>query len=218
MMRHTQWYLVARGIYTWSAYSYVIMVPSTFTKPVPRIDEARQHPEAPAPFQAHVPHCTACGAAGQAEPGQHRTCRDCGHVDYVNPAPCVGVAILHPDDPKRVLLAKRAGPPKAGRWDFVGGFVEPGETVPEAARREVKEETGLALTGLRRLHQAAGWYTPEQPILAFLYVGEVARGTEPLARDDVAEVAWFTLDTLPDLAWTHEAEALQRLKPDLHTG
>lgn len=93
---------------------------------------------------------------------------------------------------------------------MIGGFVDPGETVPEAARRETLEETGMILRSLRRLHQAPGEYEAGKPTLNFLYVAE-ADGV-PQASDDVAEVRWFPLDALPPLAWPHEAEGLARLR------
>jgi 8-oxo-dGTP diphosphatase len=112
-----------------------------------------------------------------------------------------------------ILLAKRARAPKIGEWDLIGGFVEPGETVPEAARREAREEIGLEIAGLKRLHQAPGEYVPGKPTLNFMYVASVEG--EPTPSDDVAEVRWFALDALPELAWTHETEAVARLQqPD----
>ena len=150
-------------------------------------------------------HCTACGRPTQND-GAHRRCPHCGHTDYINPAPAVGVAIVRDG---RVLLAKRARAPKAGMWDLIGGFVDAGETFPEAARREAKEETGLDIRDLRRLHQAPGMYGPDQPTLNIHYAAE-ADG-EPEAHDDVAEVRWFALDDLPELAWDHEQVALERL-------
>lgn len=113
----------------------------------------------------------------------------------------------------QVLLAKRAREPKVGQWDLIGGFVEPGETVPQAARREVKEETGLELPGIKRLHQAPGEYEPGQPTLNFIYVSEARADMVPVPSDDVAELRWWPLDGLPPIAWEHEQAALDRLHP-----
>ncbi len=167
--------------------------------------DQKPHARAPSP---PVVHCRRCGTKTRPDAATpHPWCPSCQEPDYVNPAPAVGIAIVRDG---KVLLAKRAGPPKQGQWDMIGGFVDPGETVPEAARREVLEETGLRLRALKRLHQAPGEYRPGQPTLNFMYVAE-AEG-DPEARDDVAEVAWFPYDRLPELAWPHEAHALARLR------
>jgi 8-oxo-dGTP diphosphatase len=55
----------------------------------------------------------------------------------------VGVVVWHDD---RVLLVRRGKPPRAGHWSLPGGAQQLGETVAEAARREVKEEVGLEVT------------------------------------------------------------------------
>ncbi len=153
-------------------------------------------------------HCRRCGTATTTDDrGEgHPWCPTCQRPDWINPAPAVGLAITRAG---QVLLAKRAREPKKGQWDMIGGFVDPGETIPEAARREALEETGLHITRLRRLHQAPGEYVPGQPTLNFMYVAE-ADG-EPQALDDVAEVRWFPFDALPSMAWPHEADALARL-------
>lgn len=152
-----------------------------------------------------VSFCRRCGTATEPR-APHPWCPTCQQFDWHNPAPAVGIVVTRGDE---VLLAKRARPPRQGLWDLIGGFVEPGETVPEAARRETLEETGMHIEGLRRLHQAPGSYGPGEPTLNFIYAAE-ATG-EPQADDDVEALGWFTLDALPELAWPHEADALQRL-------
>lgn len=56
------------------------------------------------------------------------------------------------DDALRVLLVKRGNPPFAGRWAIPGGFVEPGEPLERAARRELEEETGLRDVRVEQLY------------------------------------------------------------------
>ncbi|MDP2871500.1 MAG: NUDIX hydrolase [Bacillota bacterium] len=65
-----------------------------------------------------------------------------GHVPLVLP----GAAVIITDTEDRILLLRRAD---SGEWGIPGGFIEPGESAEEAARRETREETGLELGELR---------------------------------------------------------------------
>ncbi len=127
-------------------------------------------------------------------------------MDYTNPAPTVGVAILRGT---QVLLAQRAHPPKEGEWDLIGGFVEVNESAEQAIARELLEETSMTLTSAELVQVAPGDYDG-RPTLNLLYIGQAAG--EPEARDDVADLQWFDLDALPSpLAWPHEVAMLERL-------
>jgi ADP-ribose pyrophosphatase YjhB (NUDIX family) len=154
--------------------------------------------------------CPFCGKANRKMPdARHRRCPACGLHDWRNPAPAVGCAILRPfPDGLRVLLSRRAGPPKEGQWDLVGGFVDAGETPEQAVRREVGEETGCRLEACEPGGAAAGEYDRE-PTLNFLFTGSI-KG-EPKASDDSAELRWWPLGAVPPIAWPHEAEFVRRL-------
>lgn len=109
-------------------------------------------------------------------------------------AAVVGAAILRDG---RVLAARRTAPPEAaGRWEFPGGKVEPGETAEAAVAREVAEELGCALTVI-------GWLPGEVPI-GDRHVLTVALGTladgEPEPHEHDA-VRWLAADELDDVDW-----------------
>jgi 8-oxo-dGTP diphosphatase len=100
-----------------------------------------------------------------------------------------------------IVLIKRRNPPFG--WALPGGFVDIGETLEQAARREAQEETELAIT----LEALLGCYSdpkrdPRGHTVSAVYIAS-AVGT-PKAADDAAALALFLLDELPaDLAFDH---------------
>ena len=85
--------------------------------------------------------CPRCGAdlAGVAA---RLACARCGFIVYASSKPTAGALCV---DDGRVLLARRAHPPFKGFWDIPGGFLDEGENPLDGLRRELKEETGLAV-------------------------------------------------------------------------
>ncbi len=112
--------------------------------------------------------------------------------------PCVGAVVV--DDAGRLLLIRRGHAPSAGFWSVPGGHVEPGETLPEAIVREVREETGLdvrpgAVVG--RLSIPGDGVVYDVTDFVCTLVGPPA---VPVAGDDAADVLFAdaaTLDRLP---------------------
>lgn len=99
-------------------------------------------------FEAHA-FCPLCGSGRLSRGKGVLTCEGCGRRHYDNPVAAVAVFVA--DDEGRVLLIRRAREPAAGKWAPPGGFVDPGETLEEAAIREVREETGVDARELRYL-------------------------------------------------------------------
>jgi 8-oxo-dGTP diphosphatase len=130
------------------------------------------------------------------------------------PAVTVDVVVLAPPAPPaeaggfRVLLIRRKNAPYAGEWALPGGFVEPGETLEAAARRELWEETGLQPTSLEQLRafgqpgrDPRGWVISIAHLA--LLDAEEAATWQPRAGSDACDVAWFALELLPSLAFDH---------------
>ncbi|MBF0244407.1 MAG: NUDIX hydrolase [Planctomycetes bacterium] len=103
-----------------------------------------------------------------------------------------------------LLLIERARDPHRGCWAFPGGFVDQDEDLEDAARRELKEETGLVAG---ELLQAGAFGRPGRDprghTVTVVYTGELTGACEPAAGDDAAKARWFPLDALPSLAFDH---------------
>lgn len=97
-----------------------------------------------------------------------------------------------------LLLVQRATAPEAGRWTIPGGRVDPGESVLEAVRRELYEETGLRVACGRLL----GWAERRGPGYHFVILDFVVstggRG-DPSPGSDASAVAWVPLADVPSL-------------------
>lgn len=102
-------------------------------------------------------YCPKCGAKTFTERNEKaKQCTTCGFVYYFNPSSAVACFIRNPEG--ELLLVRRAKDPAKGTLDLPGGFVDMHESAEEAARREVKEETGLDVTGCRYLFSLPNIY------------------------------------------------------------
>ena len=103
---------------------------------------------------------------------------------------------------KQVLLVKRKFEPFKGMWVVPGGFVEEGETVEAAARREALEETGVKV----KLVKLVGVYSdPRRDPRGTISAAFVAKPLSKKLKGDieVEEVKWFDLDKLPAMGFDH---------------
>ena len=121
------------------------------------------------------------------------------------------------EDELEVMLIRRGLEPYAGRWALPGGFVHIDETLDEAARRELEEETGLRKVYLEQLFTfGAVDRDPRERVVTVAYYALVKLSDHKIrAATDATDAAWFSLSDLPDLAFDHAhilEVALERLK------
>ncbi|HIJ78385.1 MAG: NUDIX hydrolase [Desulfobulbaceae bacterium] len=126
-------------------------------------------------------------------------CPNCGQrwTGYRNPVPTVDIII---EIGGGIVLIKRKNPPHG--WALPGGFVDYGESLEEAARREAAEETGLAVRLIKQLHT---YSDPRRDarLHTISTVFVAAADGVPTAGDDALEARIFREDELPDLVFDH---------------
>ncbi len=163
--------------------------------------------------------CRRCGSADMAwriptgDDRQRRVCTHCGEIHYSNPRNIAGCIAEHAG---RLLLCRRAIEPRHGYWTVPAGFMEDGETLPEAAARETLEEaraqtTALSLYALFSL-----------PHISQVYVMFRARVPDGAAEagPESLEVGWFGADEIPwdELAFPVIEQSLRLYLADRERG
>jgi ADP-ribose pyrophosphatase YjhB (NUDIX family) len=152
--------------------------------------------------------CGSCGArltTREIEGREREVCPACGAIAYRNPLPVAAAVLL--DGERRALLVRRKKEPQAGTWCLPGGFAELGETIDQAAVRELREETGLAAR-ISRLLTARSAPTDFYGDLLFICFEVEQTGGDELPGDDAEALGWFPLSSLPPLAFAAHTEAL----------
>ena len=130
--------------------------------------------------------------------------------NYPHPAVTADCLVFaHTDEGMKLLLIQRKNEPCKGKWAFPGGFMDIDETTVDAARRELKEETGLVVGDLHRvgIFDAVD-RDPRERIITVAYYTILDKPAEVSGLDDAAQAKWFLLTELPDLAFDHK-EILQ---------
>ena len=136
--------------------------------------------------------------------------------EYARPALAVDCAVFGLDESLKVLLIERGLDPFKGSWALPGGFVEMDESLDQAARRELEEETSLKNVFLEQL------YTFSQPdrdprdrVVSVGYFALVRLSDHRLqAATDANDARWFDVQKLPKLAFDH-AKILKMAKERL---
>ena len=137
--------------------------------------------------------CSRCG--GHLEPETERrvkVCPRCGTANFPRISPAIIVAVIRANK----LLLARAHRHPPGLYSVIAGFIEPGETLEDCVRREVKEETGVDVKEIR--------YFGSQPCpfpnsLMIAFTAKYAGGEIAIEKDEIEDAGWFKADNLPPI-------------------
>ncbi|WP_430391861.1 NAD(+) diphosphatase [Dyella sp. 20L07] len=139
-------------------------------------------------WQRETRYCAHCGAPLVLVASGHRaqcTNNDCGRMQFPRTDAAVIVIVEHEG---ACLLGRQAGWPK-GRYSTLAGFVEPGEALEDAVRREVAEESGV-IVGDVHYHSSQPWPLPQSLMVGFTATA-VSRNIS-LRDHELEEARWFT--------------------------
>lgn len=133
---------------------------------------------------------------------------------------CVIFGLDLDEETLKVMLIQRDVEPYEGVWAIPGGFVRPGETLMQAATRELEEETGIKDVFLEQLYTFGDPHRdPRGWIVSVAYYALVSPDKHDIrATADAREAQWFPVTSAPRLAFDHEeilARALERIRGKL---
>lgn len=159
----------------------------------------------------HARHgfCSTCGKpSALKESGYMRQCPDCNAMHFPRTDPVTIMLVLDGDNALMGRQARFA----TGSYSALAGFTEPGESIEESVRREVKEEAGLDV-GAVRYHSSQPW-----PFVSNLMIGCYAEAlTREIVVDteELEEARWFTRDEVASMVERWADETAVRMPPPL---
>ncbi|MDR0386203.1 MAG: NUDIX domain-containing protein [Prevotellaceae bacterium] len=140
-------------------------------------------------------HCPYCGSQHASWTGAHKVlCNACHKIFFINASAAV-IALIRNDE-GQMLFTRRKNDPAAGKLDLPGGFVNLGECAEDAVKREIREELGLELTGVRYFTSMPNRYLYDGTVyftLDLVFVCESDRMDGISPNDDVSDFAFLDI-------------------------
>tara|TARA_Y100000996_G_scaffold116610_1_gene86732 strand:- start:531 stop:1520 length:990 start_codon:yes stop_codon:yes gene_type:complete len=155
-----------------------------------------------------IKFCSACGSKLEApvKSGKPVKCEKCPKTSYLDPKVAVGGVIINSS--KQLLLVKRNIEPNIGKWSFPSGFVDSGEIIEEALKRETLEETGIKIS----VGQLIGTYSTKNEQIVFIAYLANTKSEEITINQEIQDADFFDFENLPHLAFAHDDEIIQKTK------
>lgn len=139
-------------------------------------------------------YCGRCATPTHEKPDEYaKECPKCGLVAWPRLSPAMMALVTRG---REMLLARSRRFANTSMYSALAGFVEAGETVEDCVAREVREEVGLEVAGLRYFGSQS-WPFPHSLMIAF--TAEYAGGDIRLDDDEIVEARWFSVDALPQM-------------------
>lgn len=157
-----------------------------------------------------IKFCSRCGhemITKQVSDKLRRACPDCGFIHFTDPKVGVGVVVMQDN---QILLIRRTMAPEIGKWSIPAGYLDYGEDPAETAVRETYEETNLHVAIEKLLNVYHNAPTEGGASVFIMYQAKLIGGT-PKAGDDADAVGFFSLNNLPDIAFTSTKDIISKL-------
>lgn len=164
-------------------------------------------------------YCPDCGRELNTKKviGRERLwCGNCEQVQWLNPSICAGFIVKKGD---KILLQKRNIEPKKGKWSIPAGFLELDETPLEAAKRELKEETGLEVEGEPEFIDCIQIEHPDgKRVIALEYYidYEDTTGKLSLQEEEVQKLEFWDMDKIYEekekLDYTEILDSIEKIR------
>jgi NAD+ diphosphatase len=144
-------------------------------------------------WDRHTIYCGDCGAPTENMIEERaKICPRCHQVTYPRISPAIIVAIIKD---KQILLARNRKLP-ADLRTVIAGFVEPGESLEECVRREIREEVGIEVKNIRYF-ASQPWPFPDSLMVAF--IAEYGGGEIKVDGEEIVEAGWYSAENLPTI-------------------
>jgi NAD+ diphosphatase len=138
-------------------------------------------------------YCGRCGGKTENQQGERaKKCPACGFISYPRLSPAAITAVVKED---KILLSHYAGFP-GSRFTITAGFVEPGETLEECIKREIKEEVGVQVKNIRYFGSQP-WPFPNSLMIGF--TAEYESGEIKVDGKEISAAAWFDAGNMPEV-------------------
>ncbi len=150
-------------------------------------------------WNRHQQYCGTCGSRTRSGHGGHlRTCANeaCARLHFPRVEPAVIMLVETTEAPRKCLLARHKGS-AAGGYSTLAGFVDVSESLEDAVRREVAEETGVPVETVTYM-ASQGWPFPAGLMIGFR--ASAAEETITVDGEEVLEARWFTRAELAEYA------------------